>query len=270
MTSYHPNTGNCPCQCECHCGYGISIQNDARFTSQLDTVVTINKGLHNYITAPYGNNPKRHAGILRINIIVCLDRVSSIIPKIGSSHYDDLNFRGMIKRNIEIPTRSSSAEIYEFIHNLFSNHLNGKRWCLFNSSSCTLRKVSYNEITCDLIKQNLTKQKKMYIAPDVIDIPETFYVPDVIEITNAFDVPDITDACDFPDVTNTFDFPDASNVTDAFDVPDAIDVLDTSGVTDAFDVLDAFNVPDAFFPNAFFPHVFNVTDAFAFNVPDAK
>ncbi|CAB5335365.1 unnamed protein product [Rhizophagus irregularis] len=253
MTSYHPNTENYQCQCECHCNYGISIQND---TSQLDTVATINKGLHNFILAPYGNNPKRRAGILRINIIVCLDRVSSIIPKIGSPIWDDLNFRGMIKRNIEIPTRSSSDEIYEFIHNLFSSHLNGKRWCLFNSSSCTLRKVSYNEITCDLIKQNLTKQKKMYIAPD---IPETFYVPDVIEITNAFDVPDITDACDFPDVTDAFDFPDVSNVTDA------IDVLDTSGVTDAFDVLDVFNVPDAFFPDAF-----NVTDAFAFNVPDAK
>lgn len=93
-------------------------QNDTRYTSQLDTVATINKGLHNYIPAP----PKRRAGILRINIIVCLDRVSSIIPKIGSSHYDDLNFRGMIKRNIEIPTRSSKSMSLFII----SNHLNGK------------------------------------------------------------------------------------------------------------------------------------------------
>ncbi|PKC16975.1 hypothetical protein RhiirA5_466417 [Rhizophagus irregularis] len=259
MTSYHPNTENYQCQCECHCNYGISIQND---TSQLDTVATINKGLHNFILAPYGNNPKRRAGILRINIIVCLDRVSSIIPKIGSPIWDDLKSRNMIQENIEIPTHSSSTEINEKISNLFPD-LNGKRWCLFNSSSCTLRKVSYNEITCDLIKQNLTKQKKMYIAPDAVDIPETFYIPDINEITNAFDVPDVIDAFDFPDVTDAFDFPDASNVTDAFDVPDAIDVLDTSGVTDAFDVLDAFNVPGAFFPN-------DVTDAFAFNVPDAN
>ncbi|PKK74558.1 hypothetical protein RhiirC2_820673 [Rhizophagus irregularis] len=174
--------------------------------------------------------------VLKINIVICLDQnVTNIIPKIGSPLWNDLNSRNMIKKNIEIPTRSSPAEIYDLINQLFPDHLNGQRLCLFNSSSGILKEVSYNEITCDLIKRNLTKTKKMYIAPGAIDIPETYYVPvfdipDAFNITGAFD--DIPDAFN---VTGAFDdIPDAPNVTDAFDVPDAIDVL-------AFDVLDAFN-----------------------------
>ncbi|EXX77261.1 uncharacterized protein OCT59_005459 [Rhizophagus irregularis] len=226
MPLYYP----CKCKCECH---KVSLSNRRNYASVSYT--------------PYRINSNRQ--VLKINMLICLDQnVTNIIPKIGSPLWNDLNSRNMIKRNIEISTRSSSAQIYDLIHHLFPNHLNGQRLCLFNSSSGILKEVSYNEITCDLIKRNLTKTKKMYIAPGAIGIPETYYVPGVIDITNAFDIPDVTDA---------FDFPDASNFTDAFDVLDALDVLDTSGVTNAFDVLDAFNVPDAFFPDAF-----NVTGAF--------
>ncbi|CAB4406496.1 unnamed protein product [Rhizophagus irregularis] len=221
MPLYYP----CKCKCECH---KVSLSNRRNYASVSYT--------------PYRINSNRQ--VLKINMLICLDQnVTNIIPKIGSPLWNDLNSRNMIKRNIEISTRSSSAEIYDLIHHLFPNHLNGQRLCLFNSSSGILKEVSYNEITCDLIKRNLTKTKKMYIAPGAIDIPETYYVPGVIDITDAFDIPD------------------ASNVTDAFDVLDALDVLDTSGVIDAFDVLDAFNVPDAFFPDAF-----NVTGAF--DIPD--
>jgi hypothetical protein len=78
-------------------------------------------------------------------MVICLDQnVSNIIPKIGTSYYDDLNFRGMIKKDFEIPIHSSSAEIYDLFRHLFPDHLNGKRLCLFNSSSGILKEVSYS------------------------------------------------------------------------------------------------------------------------------
>jgi hypothetical protein len=146
MISYHHNIGCYPCQCECHyyrhsissLSQQISFQNG---TSHSDTI--INNRHRNYTPAPYRGNPNRRTGILKINIIICLDRASSIIPKVGSPIWDDLKSRNMIKENIEIPTHSSSTEINEMISNLFPD-LNGKRWCLFNSSSCTLKKVPYN------------------------------------------------------------------------------------------------------------------------------
>ena len=50
----------------------------------------------------------------------------------------------MIKRDVEIPIRLLSSEIYSFIFNLFSDHLNGQGWCLFNGSSGRLHKVLYD------------------------------------------------------------------------------------------------------------------------------
>ncbi|CAB5335390.1 unnamed protein product [Rhizophagus irregularis] len=190
MISYHHNIGCYPCQCECHyyrhsissLSQQISFQN---CTSQSDTI--INNRHRNYTSAPYRGNPNRRTGILKINIIICLDRASSIIPKVGSPIWDDLKSRNMIKENIEIPTHSSSTEINEMISNLFPD-LNGKRWCLLNSSSCTLKKVPYNEVTCELIKQNLTKTKTLRTFPMVSDIANSFNAPEVSEVSNDFDV----------------------------------------------------------------------------------
>ncbi|PKY37774.1 hypothetical protein RhiirA4_450671 [Rhizophagus irregularis] len=174
-------------------------------------------GHRNYTPAPYRGNPNRRTGILKINIIICLDRASSIIPKIGSPIWDDLKSRNMIKENIEIPTHSSSTEINEMISNLFPD-LKRKRWCLLNSSSCTLKKVPYNEITCELIKQNLTKAKKMYIGIDTPNVPDGFeigdpFVFDVFNVANFFNVPEVSD------VANSFNVPEVSEVSNGFDVP---------------------------------------------------
>ncbi|CAB4406497.1 unnamed protein product [Rhizophagus irregularis] len=219
MISYNHNIGCYPCQCECHYYWHsisslsqISFQNG---TSQSDTI--INNRHRNYTPAPYRGNPNRRTGILKINIIICLDRASSIIPKIGSPIWDDLKSRNMIKENIEIPTHSSSTEINEMISNLFPD-LKRKRWCLLNSSSCTLKKVPYNEITCELIKQNLTKAKKMYIGIDTPNVPDGFeigdpFVFDVFNVANFFNVPEVSD------VANSFNVPEVSEVSNGFDVP---------------------------------------------------
>lgn len=122
MPLYYP----CKCKCECH---KVSLSNRRNYASVSYT--------------PYRINSNRQ--VLKINMLICLDQnVTNIIPKIGSPLWNDLNSRNMIKRNIEISTRSSSAQIYDLIHHLFPNHLNGQRLCLFNSSSGILKEVSYN------------------------------------------------------------------------------------------------------------------------------
>ena len=93
--------------------------------------------------APYitYSNP----AILRVNILICLDKKTpNTIPKIGSPFWTNLDNQNLIKKNIEIPNNLSSLEIYNLIFNLFSNHLYGQGWNLFNSSSGTLKKVSSN------------------------------------------------------------------------------------------------------------------------------
>ncbi|UZO13990.1 uncharacterized protein OCT59_005462 [Rhizophagus irregularis] len=147
-------------------------------SSQVNTIPINNRRQRSHIPAkpaPYKSNSNRRAGrnpatILNINVIICFNQeIPNRIPKFDSPFWNDLNSRNLIKNNIRISNNSSSTEIYNLILNLFSHHLNGKRWCLFNGSTGKLRKVVYNEITCDLIRQNITKTKKMYIAPDTLD-----------------------------------------------------------------------------------------------------
>jgi hypothetical protein len=130
MALYYPFK----CDCECH---------KVPLLSQISPASTTR---HNYVSAPYAPyriNSNRQ--VLKINMVICLDQnVSNIIPKIGTSYYNDLNFRGMIKKDFEIPIHSSSAEIYNLFCHLFPDHLNGKRLCLFNSSSGILKEVSYS------------------------------------------------------------------------------------------------------------------------------
>ncbi|GBC02318.1 hypothetical protein RclHR1_04570005 [Rhizophagus clarus] len=91
--------------------------------------------------APYKNNSNRRAGripatILNINVKICFNQeIPSRIPKTGSPFWNDLNSRDLIKNNIEISNNSSSTEINNLILNLFSHHLNGKRWRLFNGNN---------------------------------------------------------------------------------------------------------------------------------------
>lgn len=133
MALYYP----CECKCECHKVPLSSRVSPTKFTN------TTRSNYASAFYAPYRINSNRQ--VLKINTLICLDQnVTNIIPKIGSPLWNDLNSRNMIKNNIEIPTRSSSAEIYDLIHHLFPDHLNGQRLCLFNSSSGILKEVSYN------------------------------------------------------------------------------------------------------------------------------
>ncbi|CAB4385005.1 unnamed protein product [Rhizophagus irregularis] len=120
-------------------------------SSQVNTIPTNNRSQRSHIPAkpaPYKSNSNRRAGrnpatILNINVIICFNQeIPNRIPKFDSPFWNDLNSRNLIKNNIKISNNSSSGK---------------------------LRKVVYNEITCDLIRQNITKTKKMYIAPDTLD-----------------------------------------------------------------------------------------------------
>ncbi|GBC02325.1 hypothetical protein RclHR1_04570012 [Rhizophagus clarus] len=182
---------NYQCQCECHYYHILHLL--SQISSPQNTL------------APYENNTNRRTRTLKINFIICIDGASTIIPKIGSSHWDYLKSRNLIKENVEIPINSSSTEINSIISNFFPDHR--KRWSLYNSSNCTLRKVPCDEITYDLIKQNLTKTKKLYIAPSAID---TSYVPEDFEIADPFNLFNIS---------NSFDVPEVSDVANAFEVP---------------------------------------------------
>ncbi|GES87000.1 hypothetical protein GLOIN_2v1484247 [Rhizophagus clarus] len=66
-----------------------------------------------------------------------------------------MDSRNMIKENYSLIFNQNHS-------NLFPDHLNGKRWRLFNSSSVVLRKVIRNKMTCDLIKQNMINKKDIY------------------------------------------------------------------------------------------------------------
>lgn len=132
MALYYP----CKCECGCHKAPSPSQISPTRFTN------TTRRNYASVSYAPYKIHSNRH--VLKIKMVICLDQnVTNVIPKIGSPIWGDLKSRNMIKENIEIPTHSSSIEINEIISNLFPD-LNGKRWYLFNSSSCTLKKVPYN------------------------------------------------------------------------------------------------------------------------------
>jgi hypothetical protein len=117
-----------------HCNHYNGFHSDWSFST------------HNTQTDNSSQVAIRHTrNILKIKIIICLDQnIPNLIPKFGSPLWNDLNSRNMIKENIEIPIHSSSTEINYMISNLFPDHLNGKRWCLFNSSSGILRKVLHN------------------------------------------------------------------------------------------------------------------------------
>jgi hypothetical protein len=118
-------------------------------SSQVNTITTINRR-QRARPAPYKSDSNRRAGripatTLNINAIICFNQeIPNRIPKFGSPFWNDLNSRDLIKNNIKISNNSSSTEIYNLILNLFSHHLNGKGWRLFNGSSGKLNKVIYN------------------------------------------------------------------------------------------------------------------------------
>ncbi|RIA95816.1 hypothetical protein C1645_802838, partial [Glomus cerebriforme] len=164
--------------------------------SRVNTTPTTIRKRRDYIPHPYKTtDTKRRAGRnpangLKINTIICLNQeIPNNIPKSGSPFWNDLNSQNMIKNNVEISSKSSSTEIYNLISNLFSDYLNGRRWCLLNGSSGKLRKVGYDEITYDLIRNNITKTKKMYIAPDIFDIGSNPPpVPQSFDVFNGYNV----------------------------------------------------------------------------------
>lgn len=101
----------------------------------------------NFPTLPLNNHNttgRPLADKLTIKYLICFEKAQPThLPKEGSTHWLYLQSENLIKENIEI-FQAAPNELYNVVYNMFNEKLDGQGWILYNGSSGSPRKITYD------------------------------------------------------------------------------------------------------------------------------